>query len=276
MRLQPVLAAAGLALASQAHAAKIVEPNWLRKPTAEQVAFNYPALPSTFGVEGRVWLRCEVAIDGSAQNCAVKSETPTGLGFGTAALNMAATFAFTPQFVDGKPTSGGKVTLPINFNTQPVKYGPRPADPALLVMTDVDPKTAALARRLVALASANDFVKGPDDFMHRVAAQKAVQGDPAARERLIQAFQDAYVAERKAINDQRVALAAHLFTAAQLSEILRFLDSDAGKAYFANIGLIGQQSIVFLDEHIAETAAAALKTYCAEPGACPDPKSMEH
>jgi protein TonB len=63
---------------------------------------------------GRVVLACTIAANGSI-DCAVASETPEGWGFGDAAMKMARLFQIAPMTVNGQPTAGGKINVPITF-----------------------------------------------------------------------------------------------------------------------------------------------------------------
>jgi TonB family protein len=60
-----------------------------------------------------------VKVDGSTADCRVRSEDPSGYGFGQAALAAAARFKFKPQTVDGKPTDQGVVDVPVHFPKAP-------------------------------------------------------------------------------------------------------------------------------------------------------------
>lgn len=47
------------------------------------------------------------------------SESPTEAGFGEATLALTQYFQMKPASLDGKPTAGGKVTIPIKFQAGP-------------------------------------------------------------------------------------------------------------------------------------------------------------
>jgi TonB family protein len=70
--------------------------------------------------EGVAHVRCKVAPQGRLSDCAVISETPTGAGFGQAALRLAPKFRATPEAAQ---RMAGSVTLPIRF------AGPPPGPP---------------------------------------------------------------------------------------------------------------------------------------------------
>jgi protein TonB len=96
----------------------ITRPDWLRQPSADQLAREYPDRALRLDREGRVQLSCTVAADGKVNNCSVTSETPTGMGFGEAALKLTRYFQMRPQTVDGAPVGGAKVNIGIPFKLE--------------------------------------------------------------------------------------------------------------------------------------------------------------
>jgi len=93
----------------------ITNPDWLKRPTSESLALAWPKKAMEQGANGSATISCEVTVEGYLDRCTVVSESPPGYGFGASALQLASQFMMKPKTVDGKPTAGGKVMIPINF-----------------------------------------------------------------------------------------------------------------------------------------------------------------
>ena len=124
----PMLVFAGLALAAPASAApaspppaparQVTNPDWLRKPSPDDIARYYPIAAQRRDIGGRVRVQCRLANDGVLNDCVVLSETPPGYGFGEAALNVATRFQMRPGLRDGRPIAG-QIIIPIVFSPGP-------------------------------------------------------------------------------------------------------------------------------------------------------------
>ena len=109
--------------ASLAHAAEpakartsvITRPDWLEKPTGDDMERFYPKRAMDEAVSGRAAIACRVTKAGLLADCKVTSETPVDYGFGAAAVSLAAMFKLKPMLVDGKPADGGTIVIPIVF-----------------------------------------------------------------------------------------------------------------------------------------------------------------
>jgi len=89
-------------------------PDWLVAPSPEVISRLFPTAAMTKTVSGKVFITCVVDVDGYLLDCVVDSEEPKGLGFGNAALEMAAYFRMSPATRYGVPVRSD-VTVPINF-----------------------------------------------------------------------------------------------------------------------------------------------------------------
>ena len=96
--------------------AVITRPDWVQKPDANDLARYYPADAAAAKAGGRAAITCTVAIAGNLENCAVIHQSDGPYAFGQAALQLSQIFRMQPETLDGKPTAGGKVTIPIVFS----------------------------------------------------------------------------------------------------------------------------------------------------------------
>lgn len=121
----------GLAVLAFAAAATAAEPlpqgytpaDWLKKPTAEEMMAVWPSKALKTGQGGKATISCKVTVQGALTLCRVLSESPTGAGFGGAALALTAQFAMKPATQDGKPVEG-EARIPINFAAFTPASGP--------------------------------------------------------------------------------------------------------------------------------------------------------
>jgi len=84
-------------------------------PTRAQVAAAYPVRALSDGVDGVGVIDCLVTLEGKLGDCRQVSETPTGYGFGRAALDLAADYKLSPRVIDGEPQAGAEVQVPVQF-----------------------------------------------------------------------------------------------------------------------------------------------------------------
>lgn len=96
-------------------ASVITNPDWLARPSWEDLAQAYPMAAARAEVQGQALLACEVNTEGRLVKCAVPFENPVGYGFGAAALSIADSFRMRPMTRDGVPVGGGAIRIPIRF-----------------------------------------------------------------------------------------------------------------------------------------------------------------
>lgn len=90
------------------------KPDWLEKPTVDDMEWAYPAHAQRHGVEGKAVIKCQVGPDGRLGNCQVISEAPTGEDFGVAAIALSQKFRMLPPPADYAAKTP-EVTIPIVF-----------------------------------------------------------------------------------------------------------------------------------------------------------------
>jgi len=93
----------------------ITNPDWLRKPSSEDMARYFPDRAQRMGVNGRATISCSVTAKGTLEGCSVISEEPSDQDFGSAAIRMSKLFKMRPKTADGAPVEGGTVRIPIRF-----------------------------------------------------------------------------------------------------------------------------------------------------------------
>ena len=96
--------------------AVIVNPSWIRQPSASQMMQAYPTRALTAEISGSVSLNCAVRADGSVGDCAVTRETPGNYGFGRAAQGLSRYFRINPRTVNGAAVDGARVAINLRFN----------------------------------------------------------------------------------------------------------------------------------------------------------------
>lgn len=99
-------------------------PDWVRKPTAGQLAAAFPTRAWDSARSGKAMIKCQVTVEGFLDRCKVLSESPAGYDFGAAALQLAPQFRLSPKIRGGKPVPGGDVTIPINWDMSGARPDP--------------------------------------------------------------------------------------------------------------------------------------------------------
>lgn len=93
-------------------------PDWLKKPTINDLLAVWPTAALQHHVKGGATIACTITLQGVLRDCRVVAENPPGMGFGHAALTLAPQFLMRPPTHNGAPFEG-KVQIPIQWAQVP-------------------------------------------------------------------------------------------------------------------------------------------------------------
>lgn len=95
----------------------LLDPVWLETADPAMAGKLFPEAAAKAGLKtGRAVLTCQAVHDGSLTGCAVVDELPPGLGFGQAALAIAAVMKMNLWTPQGFPVDGANIRLPVRVN----------------------------------------------------------------------------------------------------------------------------------------------------------------
>jgi len=252
----------------------ITNPDWVARPTGDDMARFYPPLASMIGISGSASLTCLVATSGELTDCRTTRELPPGLGFGAAALGASSLFRMKPQTVDGVPVAGARVNIPIRFLMAPEDRAVGLLPPKISAPTA---EAVGLARRLAATLEDSSRI-GTLQAMIELARTalrangEATDVEERAQSMAAEAFRDAYKAASDQIIDARAGALASMFTADEMKSILAFSQSDAGKAWFSGQLQLSLAAASAENEVFGEVKKDAASRFCQQTE-CPKPPS---
>jgi TonB family protein len=97
-------------------AVEIHNPLWVQSMKPEEVVRLFPPEAIKAGYKaGVATVACTTVHSGVLTDCAVESEEPADLGFGAAALKIAAVMKMNPWTSQGAPVDGMKIQVPIRL-----------------------------------------------------------------------------------------------------------------------------------------------------------------
>jgi TonB family protein len=233
----------------------ITQPDWLRRPSAEAMAREYPKLATAMNIEGYAVLACTVTAQGSLTGCRAVTERPAGLGFGRAAIALGAHFEMKPMTLNGKPVDGGKINIPIRFQ---LPVGAEPAEPP----APVSPEAARQAQRVI--ESTKAFDKALDDFMGRAKEIETMDATvaPGVGRDAADAFRRSVEAHRGDFHAGWARAFASVFSESELSDLADFYASSAAMARTGTAYTTGQEMIS--KDYIRNVTVLSHQVFCAK------------
>lgn len=238
------------------HPAVITQPDWVARPDANDLTEHYPEIAAALNLTGRATVACDVDAFGGLETCTAVSETPTGLGFGAAAVAMTPLFRMRPMTRDGQAVTGGKIIIPIAFRLPPgpVWLAPIPYTP--------DPAALSLARRLLA-------AKQVKDHFRRVTERQVAKlefGDDgvtpeATRAAGTDALKTAMGEQLDWVMEEQARVLSRLHSKAELAAAVDFSESSAGAVERPNRDLAALDEMLYRDQS-RRAQIAASETFC--------------
>jgi len=100
------------------------KPRWASLPSDQDTAAAFAAVSKSVEGSVHVTLTCTVEAGGTVAGCTVTREDPPGKGVGEAALSLAPHFRLTTWTMEGLPTIGATINIPLRFEGRPPSAKP--------------------------------------------------------------------------------------------------------------------------------------------------------
>ena len=252
----------------------LTNPDWVARPTPEQVADAFPKLAQALGLPGKAGISCTVTTTQSLDNCHIEVETPQGMGFGQAALSLTPSFRMRPATLDGTPVGGAEVSIPIHFLMEverrtavaPPKESSKPPPAGAL----------ALAEKLYALPHAQDDMRGwldraSDQIRQLGAATPPSNEQGLALAALNQAAQEIYSDNLR----RREIRLAETLSERQLRDLTTFLARPEGQAWLTQNGASEKEEQSSASARFATAAMHARQQFCQKVTCIPPSPSSQ-
>ncbi|HEX8233262.1 MAG TPA: energy transducer TonB [Caulobacteraceae bacterium] len=239
---------------------KDAPPEWLVKPTEEQIWWAYPPTAGRSLMGGKARIRCRVQTNGLASGCEVLSEDPPGWGFGAAALGMTSLFRFSPRIHGGKPVEDS-ITTTITFSPGERPSGPPPSAEQLSV-----------ARRLVeAMDVPAGFKQGFKAYLSQQFEfdERDQPLSPEERKVAAEALEDVWAQYSERMLGNLADALARRLTREEMEAGIAFEESPTGRKLRAQARLASREAGVLSDPLVEEQKRALRARFCEKLRASP-------
>ncbi|HWE98583.1 MAG TPA: TonB family protein [Caulobacteraceae bacterium] len=252
----------------------VVEPDWLIKPTGDQLERVFPPGAEAAGIGGRIRLSCKVRLDGGVDRCTIDQEDPPGWGFGDAALQLTPMMKLRPKTINGQAVDGGEADIPIRFAVEPDRAPPETVPPPSLAEAAAkDPESLSLARQISDQMAQFDIMPGALRYKFTAYISPLFargHADPRHLQAITEAFGSTVNDYAKQRRDRLAAALVFRLTRPELVEIAAFMHSPSGRT-FAHVFPVALSSSFARDDIASGAFVDALRTsYCAKV-TCDDP-----
>ncbi len=235
----------------------LVNPPWSRQPAEHDIENIAPPMTTLLGLPGWAQINCIALPSGSLDSCVAVRESPEGLHFGAAALQLSDGYVIDSARV-GKNITGETVAVLINFkptNFAALTSNPPPNDePHAKVPSD---EAMSWARRIVETEVAMLQINSMADQLE-IPSSIPSSGNPELLG--AKAFVGAVQENRAALVEQMARPYAVEYTPAELQVILDFRIGPGGQGLIR----LDPNLIDALERfHGAKAAAEARRRFCA-------------
>jgi TonB family protein len=246
-----------------ASAQTVTDPDWVERPTVEQVAHAYPKLAIELGTEGVATVSCQIRGSGALQDCTAAQESPEGFGFSAAALSLTPYFRLSPPVQDGRPIQG-EVKVPIRFILPPPRAFAEPGAPT-------SPGALVLARQLAQRDGRMEQVRAVYRGRGQLLEFRPTPGvSPEARKSANATLRGAVETHIGGIQEHLAAIYAAHFTEMELADLLRSARNDPPPPILVPDQALARTAANFMREADRLVTAAARAEYCRARRCAPD------